>query len=371
VTHQLLAGVPGHRLHEAPLGPALRHPESDRCAAAVGQEGAVGLGVLGELGHEDLAGNTGIGGTVCPPHGFARTRRPAAAIGAPRGPGSGGRGGLRWFGVAVELLQDPADQLGQGQVLHLVHDEGPAAHDPAPSNVEDTDGRLERLVGDADHVEILGSFGHHLLPFDGHVQGGQLVASTCRALEVESIGGLVALAYEPPLDLLGGAGEETHDVLDVPVVLLALHGADARTAAALDVVHQTGLAQLDVTFELGVGARPDGERPQEKIEGVAQRSHVGVGTEVADPGLPPSPHHGGPGPGVGEGDGHPGVALVVDQTDVEPGPVLLDEGVLEKDGLDLASHLDPLHPVGGGHHLGRPGRQGGRVDEVIGQPAPQ
>jgi hypothetical protein len=51
--------------------------------------------------------------------------------------------------------------------------------------------------------------------------------------------------------------------------------------------------------------------------------------------------------------------------------VLLDEGVLEQDGLDLAGHLDPLHPVGGGHHLGRPGRQGGRVSEIIGQPAPQ
>jgi hypothetical protein len=237
--------------------------------------------------------------------------------------------------------------------------------------VEDADGRLQGFVGDADHVEILGSFGDDLLAFDGHLERGQLVAPPCRALEVEDGSGFVAFAGEAAFDLLGGAGEEAHDVVDQAVVLVVVDGADAGTAAALDVVHQAGPAQLDVTLELGVRARPDGEGAQEQVEGVTEGAHVGVGAEVADAGPTPPPDHRRTRPGVGQGDGQPGVALVVDQADVETGPVLLDQGVLEQDGFHLAGHLDPLDPVGGGHHLGRAGRQGGRVGEVIGQAAAQ
>ena len=80
-----------------------------------------------------------------------------------------------------------------------------------------------------------------------------------------------------------------------------------------------------------------------------------------------APHHHGAGPLVADGDGQERVALVVHQADVEPGPVLLDQRVLQHERLDVVADLDPLDGLGRGHHLGRAGRQVPRVLEVVRQ----
>ncbi len=61
------------------------------------------------------------------------------------------------------------------------------------------------------------------------------------------------------------------------------------------------------------------------------------------------------------------VALVVPQPHVEAGLVLLDEAVLEHEGLDVVADLDPLDALGRGHHLGGPRQQCARALEVVGQ----
>ncbi len=68
-----------------------------------------------------------------------------------------------------------------------------------------------------------------------------------------------------------------------------------------------------------------------------------------------TPHDHGPGPVVVEGDGQERVALVVDQPDVEAGPVLLDQAVLQHERLDVVADLDPLDRLGRRHHLRRAG----------------
>ena len=60
------------------------------------------------------------------------------------------------------------------------------------------------------------------------------------------------------------------------------------------------------------------------------------------------------------------IALVVDQADVEPRAVLLDQAVLEHEGFDVVADLDPLDGLRRGHHLRRPGRQVAGL-EVVGE----
>ena len=55
------------------------------------------------------------------------------------------------------------DQLAGGEVLDLVDDEALAPDHPARAHVEDLHRRLELVVGEADHVEVLVAVGHHLL----------------------------------------------------------------------------------------------------------------------------------------------------------------------------------------------------------------
>ena len=115
-----------------------------------------------------------------------------------------------------------------------------------------------------------------------------------------------------------------------------------------------GRPSLLVALELVVRAGADRERAQQQVERLADGVGVGVGPEVADALAPLAPRITiGPGPLVVDRDGQERVALVVDQADVEAGPVLLDEAVLEHERLDVVADLDPLDGLGGGHHLRR------------------
>ena len=123
--------------------------------------------------------------------------------------------------------------------------------------------------------------------------------------------------------------------------------------------------------ELGVRAGPDRERAQQQVERLADGVGVRVGAEVAGVLAPCPAHDRRPRPLVTDGDGEVGVALVVDEADVEPGPVRLDQVVLEHDRLDVARDDDPLDRGGPLDHLGGAGVQVDRVLEVVREPAAQ
>ena len=83
-------------------------------------------------------------------------------------------------------------------------------------------------------------------------------------------------------------------------------------------------------------------RCAEEIQGLPDRVGVGIGPEVLRPlalGAPLDPR---PGDLVGQGHGQPRVRLVVAVADVVAGPVLLDQVVLELEGLDLGLDEHPL-----------------------------
>ncbi len=269
------------------------------------------------------------------------------------------------------LLEDVGDQLGPGEVLDLVDDEPLAPHHPPPADVEHLDSGFQLVLGDAEAVQVLGPFGDHLLLLDGLAHRAEAVAEAGGALELQMVRGLLHLVLQPAQHGLAVAVEELEQLLHQGGVVGRVDGLDARSRALLDVVQQAGPALLLVDVELVVGAGADGEGAQQRVEGVADGVGVGVGAEIAVALALGAPPDHGAGPLVGHGHGQERVALVVPQPDVEAGLVLLDEAVLEHQGLDVVADLDPLDGLRRRHHLGGAGREVGRVLEVVGQARPQ
>ncbi len=297
------------------------------------EELLVEVGVVGRVGHEDLARDVGA------------------------------------LEVAVELFEQSTDELGTTDVLHLVDHQTLAAHDPPLPDHEDLHRRLERVLDHADGVVVLLLGVHHLLPLDRLAHGDDLVAEAGRPLELQLVAGLVHLLVETVEDGRRLAVEEVDELGDERHVLVGGDRAHAGCHALLDVRVQARTPEPGVAVELVLGARADREGAQEEVEGLPDRVGVGVRAEVADTLALRPPHHHRPGPLLVEGDGEVGVGLVVLQPDVEARAVLLDQVEFEEEGLDLVADGDPLHRVGGAHHLHRSLRQAAR--EVRHHPAAQ
>ena len=273
--------------------------------------------------------------------------------------------------LVVQAFEDLADELCGRQVLGLVEYESLAPDDPALPDEEHLHGRFEIVVGETDHVEVLVAIGHHLLTLDRLAHRCEAVANARRPLELECVRRFAHLGLEPLHDRVGLTVEELEELGDEPVVGRLVDLPDAGAAALLDVEEQARPSLPLVVRELVVAARTHGEGPQEQVERLADGVGVSVRAEVAHALAPCPPHDHGPRPLVVERHGEERVALVVPQPDVEPGPVTLDQRVLEHQRLDVVADLDPLDRLGGGDHLGRPRRQCRRALEVVREPLPQ
>jgi hypothetical protein len=125
-------------------------------------------------------------------------------------------------------------------------------------------------------------------------------------------------------------------------VVLRADVADAGTGALVDVVEDARPAEPPLPLEHAARAGAHREGPQQQVEGLADGVGVGVGPEV--PGALALAAALDPGPRdlVGERHRQIRVGLVVAVADVVARPVLLDEVVLELQGLDLAGDQHPL-----------------------------
>ena len=77
---------------------------------------------------------------------------------------------------AVDLGDDQRHELGPREVLHLLGHEAAVTDDATPPHAEDLHRRLQRVLGQADHVEVLGAVGDHLLGLGRLVHRGDAVA---------------------------------------------------------------------------------------------------------------------------------------------------------------------------------------------------
>ncbi len=153
-------GVLRDRLHQLPLGTALRDAHAYLAPPLQAEELLVQLGVVGRVGHEDLSRDVGA------------------------------------LEIAVELLEQATHQLGPADVFHLVDHETLAADDAALPNQEDLHGGLERVVDHPDGVVVLFLGVDHLLTFDRLAHRDDLVAQAGGALELELVARLVHLLVE-------------------------------------------------------------------------------------------------------------------------------------------------------------------------------
>ncbi len=268
--------------------------------------------------------------------------------------------------LVVQLLENPIHEIGAAERHDLVEDESAATHDPPATNEEDLDRRLEIVVGQPDHVDVVSARADHLLFLDGPPHAVQPVAVTGGELELVSGSRVRHARLQIFDDTVGVPFQEPDEVGDEALIVRVADLSHARTRALLDVEQQARSPLLLVPRQLGVRTRADGECSQEEVEGLADGVGVAEGPEVANLLATTAPHDHGAWPLVADGDGEERVALVVDQTHVETRPVGLDEAVLQHQRLDLVGDLDPLETVGGRHHLGGTRVQRRGVGEVVG-----
>ena len=270
--------------------------------------------------------------------------------------------------VGIQAFQDLVDQLMRVCVFDLVDDEPLSTHHATLAHEEHLHRGLELVIGKADHVEVLVALGDDLLLFDRAAHTREPVAQSRRELELEVLRGIAHALVERLDHLVGVAVEEREQIDDEPVVAHMVDLADARSGALLDVEQQTRSTESRVVRVLVVATRADGERAQQQVECLANGVGVTERSEIAHALALRAAHHQRARPLVGEGHREERVALVVDQTDVEPGPMLFDERVLEHERFELVAHLDPLDARRRGHHLrGARGHVRG-VLEVVRQP---
>ena len=86
-----------------------------------------------------------------------------------------------------------ANNCGEFQVFDLVDYEALAADNSPAPHVEDLHRCLELVLSEAEAVQVLGPFGHHLLAFDGLADRCHPVPNPCCQLELEVCSGLAHL----------------------------------------------------------------------------------------------------------------------------------------------------------------------------------
>ena len=215
-----------------------------------------------------------------------------------------------------------------------------APHHPALAHADQHADRIVAVPGIADHVGVAGADDLHAGRLLQPLQPAERVAHVLGALVVLAPArgdhGLAHLLAH----VAGAPVEELHHVLDHPPVVLHALPAHARRQAAADVVVEAG--PLPPLGGQVVGAAPHGVEAPDDRERAPQLADVGVGAEVPGPRnvAPAGDEH--PGERLGQRHGDRGIALVVLEPDVEPGPVLLDEVVLEDQRLRLGGHDDGL-----------------------------
>ena len=142
---------------------------------------------------------------------------------------------------------------------------------------------------------------------------------------------------------LAPAFEEHRGVTDVVGVVGLVDEADARGAAAIDLVLKAGARPV---AEEHVRALANSKELLDEGDCLPNRARVRVRTEVAPGGAAGAAVESEPRKRRVSGEVDPGVALVVAQNDVVAGPVLLDEVVFEQQRFRLRVGDGALH-VGG------------------------
>ena len=266
--------------------------------------------------------------------------------------------------------EERGERLLGGELL-VAERIGPRVLQLATAHGEDRHHQLRALAVEPEHVAI-GLVGHEdALLLQAALHRHQLIADARGVLEALGAGGLLHAPAEPLDELALPALQELDRVLHRLPVVLRRDLVHARGRAAVDLVQDAG--PLAVGEDV-IGAGAELEPAVHDAEGLADGARARVRAEVARAVLLAlaRPPHLQPRIGVALVEPQDDEVLVVAQPDVEARLVLLDELVLEEDGLLLRARDDDVdvsqEVVEEGHE--RPLVAPGRV-EIAPYPRPQ
>ena len=211
-----------------------------------------------------------------------------------------------------------------------------ALHDGSAAQAHEMTEGLGRIRDQGEHIDIPDGRAAD----DGlavmFLQRGHLLLAGCRLLEIQGFG----RGFHPVPVMLdhfpAAALEQGNDFLDPAIVFFPGHRPDAAALAPPDVVFQAG-TELVPQDGLGIDfqvAGPQGVELPEKVQEVARMKHAAIRAEIPRTVLDQTAGHIDLREFVGA-YADPGIGLRILQEDVVPGLVLLDEVVLQQQGVRL------------------------------------
>jgi len=240
-------------------------------------------------------------------------------------------------GAAVVILLDQRGEDRPGVAADFQKGKALLADDPAAPDEKGADLRPVPLAVQAVDVLVPGGQGGHALPLQGRLDCGDPVAQLRRLLEIQVFRLVVHPLPQAGQQRLLPPFQEGRRLGGDPAVGFPVHALHTGGEAALDLVLQAG---PDPALELPVPAGPQGEERLQEAERLLRRRAGGIRAEI----LRAVPFRAAdelkPGKGVRRVDPDVEVGLVVAEIDVVAGAVLLDQRVLEDQGLLLRLRHD-------------------------------
>ena len=220
--------------------------------------------------------------------------------------------------------------------------------DLAAAHVEEVDGEHIVFEVEAEDIGVIGGVCRgDALALAGLVHGDKLIAQPRRELKLHVLRGGLHPRGKAPLELVGLAIEKELNIADdLAVVVDGDEVFNAGAEAALDVVLQAGTRVVAVEVDLAAWDQEAAmDHVDEAVRQVARKVRAEVGRAV----LAQAARDEDLGVAVGERELDVRVGLVVAQQDVEARLALLDEVVLEREGLVLVGDGDVLEIHGLAH----------------------
>ena len=241
----------------------------------------------------------------------------------------------------VELGQKRLEERGRVDLLRLLEEELPPVLQHAAAHDEDADRDVSARLEEAEDVDVLALHRLDDLALATRPPPSAARRGTPPAIsKLSRFGGAPASSPRgsPASSRLRPWRNSTTSAHGLVVRLLRRQARDAGPEAGVEVVVEAGPRQLAVDLDRAGADLEVARDHAHDAPGQAAPERAEVGVAV----LLHPPRHQRPRPRLSRRDLDVGVGLVVPQADVVPGPVLLDEGVLEEQGLQLGVGDDRL-----------------------------
>ena len=271
----------------------------------------------------------------------------------------------------IHLLEEACHQRRVVRAIHALDHPAARASDASAAYVEHVDCGVQVVADEGEHIRIRAVVKYDRVALQHRAQRLDVVTQLRRTLEVQLHRGLAHLLLEIADHRARAPLHKLAQTLGELSMLLHGDAPDARGRTLVDVPEQAGAPLSLRTLEHTRRTRAHREHSQQLINGLADRPHLRVRTEVPRPGALTFARHLHAGKALPHRHRQVRVGLVVLKHDVEARIEFLNPRELQGEGLDFGTHDGPLHGARGRHHLLGARVQVRQVLEVVGEAVAQ